>query len=70
MVSESSMFVPSRGVAEHAEIEDLREFVRTEYPFEESGWFVGQIRKAIENAFGVHQGGRLCLHPGSECPHQ
>ena len=70
MVSESSMFVPTWVVAEPAGMEGLRQFARTEYPFEDRGWFLGQISKAIEDAFGVHRGGRLCLHPGGECPHK
>jgi hypothetical protein len=63
------MFVPPYEVAESHDLEQLREFARTEYPFEESGWFLGQVRQAIESAFGVHRGGRLCQHPGGECPH-
>lgn len=68
MVSESSMFVPSREIAQGMRSEEIGKFARTEYSEEDANWFLLGLRRAIAETFGVHKG-KLCPHLLDGCPH-
>ena len=69
MMTENSRIVQVEQFDGSARLEELREFARTEYSKEEASWFLTEIRKKMAGWFDVHQGGRLCQHAETECPH-